>query len=97
MPFSTPVQLKKKKLRFPAVAQAHDMQSLITSVNQIKHIIDILTNQFESAVHWVERSRKTEIVRVSNPENEDQWVEVERITHIVWQNTVTEELFEWVW
>jgi hypothetical protein len=97
MPFDTKTAVKKKKLRFPAIAQAQDMQSLITSVNQLKHIVDILTNQFEEAVHWVERSRKTEIVRITNPDDEEQWVDVERITHLVFQNTVTEELFEWVY
>lgn len=97
MPFDTKTAVRKKKLRFPAIAQAQDMQSLITSVNQLKHVVDILTNQFEDAVHWVERSRQTQIVRITNPNNEDQWVDVERITHIVWQNIVTEELFEWVY
>jgi len=80
---------------FPAVARATDLPSAIVSVNQLKHIVDILINQFESAVHWVERARRVEIVRITNPQNQDNWVDVERIMEITFQNLVTGEIFKW--
>jgi len=82
-------------IQFPTIARATDLQSTITAVNQIKQIIDILTNQFAAEVHWVERSRVTKIIRVTNPQNPENWVDVERIMKLTFQNLVTQELFVW--
>lgn len=82
-------------IQFPVIARATDLQSIITAVNQIKQIVDILTNQFAEEVHWVERSRVTKIIRVTNPQNPENWVDVERIMKITFQNLVTKELFVW--
>lgn len=82
-------------IQFPVIARATDLPSLITAVNQIKHIVDILTNQFAEEVHWVERSRVTKIIRVTNPDNPDNWVDVERIMKLTFQNLVTKEIFVW--
>lgn len=84
-------------VQFPALARVTDLPSTITTLNQVKDILSILLNQFEEKIHWVVRAHKMEVVRVTNPNDENQWVDVERITHIVWQNTVTKELFEWKW
>ena len=44
---------------------------------------------------WVEINRTKETVRVFNPNDSSQYVDVERINKIVWRDTVTGELFTW--
>lgn len=46
---------------------------------------------------WKEAKRNTQRVRIHNAENYNQWVEVERITRIVFENTVTGVSFEWTY
>lgn len=79
---------------FPQVARANDLPSCITSVNQLKDIVTILTNQFSGGVHWVERSRRTQIVRIVNAQDQNNWVDVERIVQITWQNIITQEILQ---
>lgn len=62
------------------------------AVNQIADAIDKLADS-----SWKEASRNTQRVRIHNAENYNQWVEVERITRIVFENTVTGVTFEWTY
>jgi hypothetical protein len=82
-------------VEFPALARTTDLPSVIATVNQMKDILTILMNQFDGAMHWVERSRVTKIIRITNPDNPDNWVDVERIMKLTFQNLVTKEIFEW--
>lgn len=43
----------------------------------------------EPAQRWKEYSRATEIVRVTNPDNENNWVDLERITYISYRDLAT--------
>lgn len=44
---------------------------------------------------WEEKSRATETVRVENPDDPAQFVDVERIKRLVMRNSDTGEEFEW--
>ena len=44
---------------------------------------------------WKEAGRNTQRVRIHNPEDYNQWVEVERITRVVFENPTTGTTFEW--
>jgi hypothetical protein len=46
-------------------------------------------------VQFIEKVRTTEVVRIHNPEDESQWVDVRRITRLVLYNKQTG--MEWVW
>lgn len=59
---------------------------------QIADTIDKLSD-----ATWEEAGRNTQRVRIHNAENYNQWVEVERITRIVFRNTVTDTTFEWTY
>src|SRR4249920_2269042 len=59
---------------------------------QIADAIDKLSD-----ASWKEAKRNTQRVRIHNAENYNQWVEVERITRIVFENTVTGVSFEWTY
>ena len=60
--------------------------------NQVAEAIDNLMDGT-----WKEAKRNTQRVRIHNAENYSQWVEVERITRIVFENTVTGVSFEWTY
>jgi hypothetical protein len=61
-------------------------------ISQIADTIDKLADS-----SWKEARRNTQRVRIHNAENYNQWVEVERITRIVFENTVTGVSFEWTY
>lgn len=62
------------------------------AINQIADTIDKLAD-----ASWTEAGRNTQRVRIHNPDDYSQWVEVERITRIVFENTVTGTSFEWTY
>ena len=69
-----------------------DLPSAISAINQIADQLDKLAD-----ASWKEAKRNTQRVRIHNAENYNQWVEVERITRIVFENTVTGASFEWTY
>lgn len=44
---------------------------------------------------WVEQTRQTEKVKVTNPDDPSVFVEIERINQIIWKDNVTGETFLW--
>ena|SRR5215467_7655656 len=44
---------------------------------------------------FIEQSRRTQKVRVTNPDDENQWVDVEVITSLIMKDTKTGETWEW--
>ena len=49
----------------------------------------------ESGATWGEIERITQRVRIHNPDDEDMWVEVERITKVKFINIITGERLVW--
>jgi hypothetical protein len=79
-------------IKIPFIPKATDLDSAIAAINKL---IDIINTDSEPSVRWLEKERSTQIVRVTNPEDEDQWVDVERITRLVMEDQITGDL--WVW
>lgn len=44
---------------------------------------------------WSEQTRKTEKVKITNPDDPSQFVEIERINQIIWKDNVSGETFVW--
>jgi hypothetical protein len=82
-----------------AVVRPTDLPSAIAAINQLITIVNtptIFNNMVEfPPQRWQEVFRNTEIVRVYNPNDKEQWVDVERITNVVWQDSVTETVIPW--
>jgi hypothetical protein len=80
-------------IKIPFVPKATDLDSAIKAINQI---IDILVGGDSGpTIRWLEKERATEIVRITNPDDEDQWVDVERITMLLMEDQITGDL--WLW
>ena len=58
------------------------------TVNQIKDVLDLVLHN-DDQPEWVEIIRNTQRVRIHSAVNYNNWVEVERITRVVWQNNIT--------
>jgi hypothetical protein len=80
-------------IKIPFIPKATDLDSAIAAINKLIDIIN--QDSAEPSIRWLEKERSTQIVRVTNPEDEDQWVDVERITRLVMEDQDTGDL--WVW
>lgn len=83
--------------------------SIINTIQQIKKAIENLNqinviNGFKllpqkkkkkEDSRWVEIERVHSVVRITNPADKEQYVDVDRITKLVFQDTVTGN--KWVW
>jgi len=94
----------------PGIPQAHDLPSALAALGAIRHILQIITNQQtddngtqinnfqtkpDKSTTWVEDSRKTETVKVYNPDDRSQFIEVERINQLVMKDKNTGN--KWTW
>jgi hypothetical protein len=79
-------------IKFPFVPKATDLESAIAAVNKL---IDIVVTDSEPSIRWLEKERTTDIVRITNPDDDSQWVEVERIIRLVMEDQITGDL--WLW
>lgn len=79
-------------IKVPSVPRANDLDSAIKAINDI---ILILNEASEPTIRWLEDYRVTQIVRIHNPDDFEQWVEVERITKLVMKDQINGDL--WVW
>lgn len=94
----------------PAIPVATDLTSAFAAINAMRLIIQTITNQndrdngtqinnFQTRpdknVTWVEDSRKTEKVKVYNPDDDSQFIEVERINQLVMKDKNTGN--KWTW
>jgi hypothetical protein len=80
-----------------AIVRPTDLPSAIAAINQIIMIFNTpAQNNFSVPdPRWQEVFRNTETVRVFNPNDNEQWVDVERITNVIWQDRVTETIIPW--
>ena len=87
-------QLWPEPIRKPLapIRRATDLNSAISAINQIADNLDKVAN-----ADFREVTRNTQRVRIHNAENYNQWVEVERITRIIFENEVTGATFEWTY
>ena len=95
--------------QFPAVPLATDAVSTMAAVNALRQIVQRLTGQHQGnntngtirpgqkskIGRWNEVSRSTSKKRIKNPEDAEQYVDVERINSLTLKDSVTGEL--WVW
>jgi hypothetical protein len=79
-------------IKVPVVPKAADLPSAIQAINKI---IDIIATDSEPTIRWLEKYRVTTIVRIENPYDENQWVEVERIQALMMEDQVTGDLWYW--
>ena len=80
-------------IRLPSIPRATDLDSAIKAINAIGDIIN--EESSGAGIRWLEQYRVTAIVRIFNPEDDSQWVDVERIMKLVMEDQITGEL--WVW
>lgn len=78
----------------PTLTRAADLPSVIQTVNQLVMLQQITMIQ-PYIPRWQEIKRNTIVMRVFNPQDQQQWVDVERITNLVFQDRSTNALFQW--
>lgn len=85
-----------------AITRPIDLPSAIQAINQIITMFNppIPNNMFIFGVPgyiptWQEVYRKTVPVRIYNPNDNTQWVDVERIQNLVFQDQTTNAYFQW--
>lgn len=65
-----------------------------TTINQIIDVLNQVLHN-DNQPEWIEVERNTQQVRVHSAVNYDNWVEVTRITRLVFQDKITGAKFEW--
>ena len=83
-----------------AIPRPIDLPSAIQAINQLITIINnpMVQNNliaFPYMPRWSEVHRRTTTVRVYNPNDREQWVDVERIVNLTFQDRSTDALFQW--
>jgi hypothetical protein len=82
-----------------AIARPTDLPSAIQAINQLIMIYNTPVQNntviYPYIPDWTEVHRDTTVVRVTNPKDKDMWVDVERITNLVFQDSSTDQLFQW--
>ncbi len=88
------------------VAQAN-VQSLTASVNAMRQVINYITGRQgpqgpqgtsgspSKPARWTEASRSTGTVRIYNPDDKTQFVDVEQINQLTMKDGVTGESWSW--
>jgi hypothetical protein len=90
----------------PAIPVAQpNLQSLMATVNALRQTVNILTGQqgingannakSDNKGQWVEDRRTTEVVKVYNPDDRSQFIEVERINRLVMKDKGTNQTWTW--
>jgi hypothetical protein len=84
-----------------AVPPPTDLPSAIRAINQLITIINPLYQNnlvdYPYIPQWREIKRNTTIVRISNPQDPEMWVDVERITNLVFLDKTSDQLFQWLY
>jgi hypothetical protein len=76
-----------------AIPLANDLPSAIRAINQIINIF----NLNPLVPQWQEVQRTVTPVRIFNPNDNQQWVDVERIAQVTFQDQSTNGLFQWTY
>ena len=93
----------------PSIPNAYDLASALRAIAALRQAVQILTNQNttdngvinnfntrrDQTGTWNEERRVTETVRVFNPEDDSQYVDVERINSLRMLNKDTKQT--WIW
>ena len=82
----------KKPVTAAVVGHATNLNSAINAVNRISKALTASDKPV-----WTESHRNTVRVRIENPEDSEQWVEVERITELTFTNSQTNEQLVWLY
>lgn len=85
-----------------AIARPIDLPSAIRAINQLITVVNNNAVQnnlvdYPYIPDWTEIKRNTTIVRVVNPQDKNMWVDVERITNLVFEDRTSEQLFQWLY
>lgn len=85
-----------------AIARPIDLPSAIRAINELITVINnsnIQNNlvEYPYIPDWSEIHRDTTVVRITNPQDKEMWVDVERITNLVFQDKSTDQLFQWLY
>lgn len=83
-----------------AIPVPTDLPSALRAISQLIYVINssnIQNNlvEYPYLPDWTEVHRDTTIVRIANPQDPEMWVDVERITNLVFQDRSTDQLFQW--
>jgi hypothetical protein len=86
-----------------AIPPPVDLPSAIRAINQLIAVYNASNTVQNNLVgypyipRWVEIHRDTTIVRVANPQDPEMWVDVERITNLVFEDRTSDQLFQWLY
>ena len=78
-----------------AIPPATDLPSALRAINQLININNYLDPL--QVPQWVEQSRTTQTVRIYNPNDKEQWVDVERINSLTFADDNTGGLWQWTY
>jgi hypothetical protein len=73
-----------------AIPRAVDLPSAIRAINQIIYMLNPT-----GIPQWQEVSRVVTPVRIFNPNDDQQWVDVERIAQLTFQDQTTNGMWQW--
>lgn len=93
---TTPPVLKVQPKRPVTAAVVGHATNLNSSINAINRISKALTPDVTKPA-WTETHRTVVQVRIENPDDKEQWVEVERITELTFTNSATNEQLVWLY
>jgi hypothetical protein len=85
-----------------AIPPPTDLPSAIRAINQLISIYNPTSTQnnlveYPYLPRWHEIHRDTTIVRIKNPKDPEMWVDVERITNLVFHDRTSDQLFQWLY
>ena len=91
----------------PAIPRATDLPSAIQAINQLIMMLQQPTHpnmflQINNTMpfpmsRWVETNRVTTKVRIFNPNDNSQWVDVERISNLTFTDRSNNDKFNWAY
>src|SRR5665647_1321109 len=89
----------------PAIPNATDLPSALVAIAALKKIVEELTQPppqnnsggvtSSKPARWEQLKRTTETVKVTNPTDPSQFVEIERIKNLTMKDTKTGEQWDW--
>lgn len=102
VPKSTP-QVQPDTRTYPNIPIAHDLQSALSAIDAMRRILQMLLNMQTAnnkatkpkVGSFAEISRKTEVVRIYNPSDHTQYVDVEHITELTMGDKTTGQSWTW--
>lgn len=82
-----------------AIVRPTDVPSAIAAINQIITILNPMIQnnyvEYPYVPDWVETNRVVTPVRIFNPNDREQWVDVERISQLTFADRNTDGLWQW--